>query len=242
MREYFSVSQPHVLAHRGYAATHPENSLAAFAAALDAGATHIETDVHLSKDGQVIIFHDDTYEGKPLIEWDRSGLPTHVPSILEALRALPRAKFNIDVKSAQAATPLARIINDERAHDRILLTSFSRARRKSVVAELTRPVAQSAAAAEFGPALLGAKLGWTWLVNRSLREVDSLQIPTRALGMKTITPRTMRAYHRAEVLVHVWTINEAAQMSELISLGVNGVVTDETPTAVTTLRSPAASS
>lgn len=242
MREYFSVSQPHVLAHRGYAASYPENSLAAFAASLDAGATHIETDVHLSKDGQVLIFHDDTYEGKPLIEWDRSALPIHVPSMLEALRAFPQTRFNIDVKSAQAATPLARIINDERAHDRVLLTSFSRARRKSTVAVLTRPVAQSAAAAEFGPALLGAKLGWSWLVKRALRQVDALQIPTRALGMNTITPRTIRAYHRAGVLVHVWTINEAAQMRELISLGVNGVVTDETPTAVTTLRSPAASS
>lgn len=242
MREYFSDSQPHVLAHRGYAGSHPENSLEAFAEALEAGATHIETDVHLSKDGQVVIFHDDTYEGKPLIEWERSQLPPHVPSMLEAFNTFPEARFNIDVKSGQAATPLAQIINDEGAHERVLLTSFSRERRQAATATLTRPVAQSAAASEFAPALIAAKLGWTWLVRRSLRHIDALQIPSRALGMKTVTPRTMKAYQRAGVLVHVWTVNDAAQMRDLIRLGVNGVVTDETPTAVMALRSPAASS
>ena len=242
MREYFSVTQPHVLAHRGYTGAYPENSLDAFSAALQAGATHIETDVHLTKDGQVVIFHDDTYEGKPLIEWERTELPPHVPSMLEALRMFPDARFNIDVKSAQAATPLAQMINEEAAHDRVLLTSFSGARRKATVAALTRPVAQSAAASEFAPALIAAKLGWSWLVKRSLRHVDALQIPSRALGMSTVTLRTMKAYHQAGVLVHVWTVNDATQMRELITLGVNGVVTDDTPTAVRTLRSPAASS
>lgn len=242
MREYFSVAQPHILAHRGYAGVHPENSLDAFSAALKAGATHIETDVHLSKDGQVVIFHDDKFDGKLLIEWDRSELPTFVPLLREALRAFPNAHFNIDVKSTQAATPLAKIINDEAAHDRVLLTSFSAARRQAAIANLSRPVAQSAAASEFAPALIAAKLGWSWLVKRSLRHVDALQIPSRALGMNTVTARTVKAYHHAGVLVHVWTVNDAAQMRELIDLGINGVVTDETPTAVRTLRSPAASS
>ena len=235
MSEYFSVAQPHVLAHRGYAATHPENSLGAFAAALDAGATHIETDVHLSRDGHVVIFHDDAFQGKALIMWDRAELPTYVPSMREALRAFPTARFNIDVKSSPAATALSQIINDENAHDRVLVTSFSRARRRKATAGLTSPVAQSVAASEFVPALIGAKLGWIGLVKRCLRHVDAMQIPMRVLGMSTITPRTMRVFQHAGVLVHVWTVNDAARMRQLIALGVNGVVTDETPTAVMTL-------
>lgn len=242
MHDYFAVSEPHVLAHRGFAGSNPENSLPAFDAAINAGATHIETDVHLSKDGQVVIFHDDTFKGKPLIEWDRSELPEYVPTMKEALQAFPEARFNIDVKSAQAASALAQIINEENAHGRVLLTSFSSARRRAATVALTRPVAQSAAASEFIPALIAAKLGWSWLVKRSLRHVDALQIPARALGMNAITPRTMMAYQRAGVFVHVWTINDAVQMDQLVSLGVNGVVTDETPTAVKVLRSRSASS
>lgn len=238
MSEYFSANQPHVLAHRGYAATHPENTLGAFAAALEAGATHIETDVHLSRDGDVVIFHDDAFQGKALIHWDRSELPPYVPTIGEALRAFPTARFNIDVKSSHAASALSQIINDENAHDRILVTSFSRARRRKATAGMSSPVAQSVAASEFVPALFGAKLGWSWLVKRSLRYVDALQIPMSALGMSTITPRTMRAFQHAGVHVHVWTVNDAAHMRQLIALGVNGVVTDETPVAVRTLRTP----
>lgn len=242
MTNYLSAEQPHVLAHRGFAGTHPENSLSAFEAALDAGATHIETDVHLSMDGQVVIFHDDTFQGKPILEWNRFELPAWVPTMDEALVAFPHALFNVDVKSAFAAAPLAEIINRHRAHERLLVTSFSRARRRAVLSRLSQPVPQSASAQEFVPALLAAKLGWHSGVKRFLRNVEALQIPTRVLSMKTITARTMKAYQRAGVFVHVWTVNDPDEMRNLLKLGVHGVVTDDTPTAVSVLRGRAKSS
>jgi len=66
-----------------------------------------------------------------------------------------------------------------------------------------------------------------------------VQIPERAVGLNTVTPRQLRSLHAAGVEVHVWTINDAEEMNRLLDLGVDGIVTDRADVAVQVLRSRA---
>lgn len=240
---YFSPVPPRVLAHRGLALDAPENTPLAFLHAMAAGVTHLETDVHATRDGVAVIAHDadlrrvaerpgrvDALSLDELQMIDLGSGQRFAP-LVDVLDGLPDARFNIDVKSDAAIEPTAAAVRAARAVDRVLITSFSERRRARTVA-LLPGVATSASARQFVVALLAAKLGASAVVTRVLAEVDALQIPERALGMSTITPRTMRAYRRAGVQVHVWTVNEEADMRRLFAIGIDAIVTDRADLAV----------
>lgn len=230
MLDYFPSERPHILAHRGLSLASVENSLEAFRAALSAGATHIETDAHATADGVAILFHDEQLGGRPIWEYQRAELPDYVPTLDAALETFPYARFNIDIKSLGAISAVSTSVNAHRAHDRVLIASFSLDRRKRTQEKILGATS-SASALEFALALWGAKLGLQWLVNRALGRVDAIQIPIRAAGMKTITPKTMKAFKAAHVVVHVWTINDPDEMRLLVNLGVDGIVTDRSDLA-----------
>ncbi|MFT4213835.1 MAG: glycerophosphodiester phosphodiesterase family protein [Microbacterium sp.] len=239
---------PRVLAHRGFvprdAAGVAENSLAAFAAAHAAGAEYVESDCHLTADGVVVLTHDAdltrvagdprtiaavTHRELEQILAPRGGLVTAA----DAFHTFPTLRFNLDVKAAAAAAPLGRIIA---AHaDRVLLTSFSDARRMAAL-EAARAVggdpATSAGQAVIARLLtaLAARSGWA--VRRELRGVDALQLPQRHGPVRIVTPRLLDAAHNAGVEVHVWTVNDRDTMHQLLDAGVDGLVTDHTDLAL----------
>jgi glycerophosphoryl diester phosphodiesterase len=240
---YFEPAVPRVLAHRGLALEAPENSLLAFAHALALGVTHIETDVHASADGVAVIAHDTDLTrvaGRPdrvdaltvaeLAALDL-GEGQHLPTLAEALDAFPEARFNIDLKSAQAVQPTVDAIRSARAEHRVLLTSFSERRRRAALALLPQ-VATSASGPRFAAALLASVVRGGPLVRAALRGLHAVQIPVRALGLDTVSPARIRAFHAAGVEVHVWTINESAEMTRLLALGVDGIVTDRADRAL----------
>ncbi|MDO9397960.1 MAG: glycerophosphodiester phosphodiesterase family protein [Herbiconiux sp.] len=228
-----------MLAHRGLAIGVPENTEAAFVAALAAGATHLETDVNASADGVAVVSHDpgldrvapgrtervDALTVDQLRRIDLGGGAVF-PTLFETLTAHPEAFVNIDIKSDAVALPAARAIQDAGARGRVLVTSFSRRRRLEAVSALGGDVATSASAVEFVPALLFAKLGLTPLVRLVLRRVDAVQIPRSIYGLDTTTPATLRRLHAAGVEVHVWTVNDVAVAERLLVRGVDGIVTD----------------
>lgn len=235
MRSYLDSALPHVLAHQGLAFDVMPNTLEAFRASLDAGADFIETDAHGTKDGVAVLFHDDDINGIPLSSLLASELPSYIPQLHDALTAFPLTKFNIDIKHSSAAVPVAAEINEFSAQDRVLLTSFSAKRRKSTML-LAPGTASSPSVSEFAPALFAALLGQKWLVSFLLRSFDAIQIPARVLGINIVSPRLVKIYHAAGVMVHVWTINDPRQMSQLITAGVDGIVTDRTDLAVKTIK------
>lgn len=245
MTGYFDPPRPRVLAHRGLAIDAPENTPLAFARAIEAGATHIETDVHASADGVAVISHDAdlsrvagrrervgrlTAEQLARVEL---GHDQTFATLAEVLDGFPETRFNIDVKDARAVGPVADAVRRTNSIDRVLITSFSGVRRRSTV-ELLPGVATSASAVPFLVALLSGKLGLTSGARRALRGLDAVQIPERALGLSTVTRRAIRGFHAAGVEVHVWTVNDPARMRELFALGVDGVVTDRADLAVRT--------
>lgn len=235
MHSYFENTGPHILAHQGLAIECTPNTLGSFTKALAAGADYIETDAHGTKDGIAVLFHDDDINGVPISSLISTELPDYIPTLTSALERFPHVKFNIDIKNSEASVPVANAINKLNAHHRILLTSFDAKRRKTTM-QKAPGTASSPSVSEFTPAFFAALCGQQWLVNRFLKNFDAVQIPASALGLNIVRPRLVRMYHKAGVMVHVWTINNPDQMKKLFEAGVNGIVTDRSDIAVKLLK------
>ncbi|WP_309232756.1 glycerophosphodiester phosphodiesterase family protein, partial [Actinotalea sp. JY-7885] len=155
-RPYLDHPGPLPLAHRGFSPAGLENSMAAFAAAVDLGFRYVETDVHATADGVLVAFHDETLDrvtdGSGRVDRlpsstvlrARIGGVEPVPRFEDLLGTWPDLRVNVDVKSEGAVAPLAEAVERTRAHDRVCVASFSDARRRAVVRRLSRPVATSA--------------------------------------------------------------------------------------------------
>lgn len=249
---WFRAAAPRVLAHRGLARPGDpwaENSIAAVIAAASAGVSYVESDCHLSRDGEVVLFHDVsvarvtgehrlvadlTARELEALMADRGGLLT----LAAALDAFPQLCWNLDVKAARAAVPTG-VLAAPHA-DRVLLTSFSDRRRRRALRAAAdagaalRP-ATSAGRATIARLLAATAAGSSRLAARALAGVDAVQIPERQGAVRVLSPRLLRFVHRAGAEVHVWTVNDPERMRELVALGVDGVVTDQADLALAVL-------
>jgi len=235
---YFDLGAPIALAHRGFSLDGLENSMAAFEAAVDLGFSYVETDVHATSDGVAVAFHDRSLDrvtdSRGLVgnlRWAqvrraRIGGREPVPTLAELLHTWPRLHVNIDVKSAAAVGPTVDVIERESAHDRVCVTSFSDARRLATLRRLTRPVATSGGTGVVRRFVLGTMVGLPGVARRALNGVNGLQVPERAVGLRVVSPHTLDAAHAAGTQVHVWTVNDPADMRRLLDLGVDGLVSD----------------
>lgn len=241
---FFTSAPPRVLAHRGLAIDAPENTLLAFAKAVELGVTHLETDVHGSADGVAMISHDPDLTRlvgrktrvEQLSARDLRGIDLGhgqgFCSLADALDAFPDARFNIDIKASTAIVPTISAIRDARATDRVLIGSFSPGRRLAVVRQLPG-VATSISSRGAIVAVSAARTpGGQATVRRVLRDVGAVQFPLSILRMPTMTARTIAAFHAAGVEVHAWTINDETTMEHLLDLGVDGLVTDRADLAI----------
>ena len=240
---FFPDTAPLVIAHRGLALDHPENTLPAFQAAMAHGADILETDVHISRDGQVIIAHDPTldrvadrpgavsdFTASQLAEIDLGG-GVGFPTLVELLEALPQARLNIDLKTPDVVPAFVDVIKQMKAQERVLVASFDEHTRLQATSQL-QGVATSATRKHFLPGLLWASLGSAGALRRVFDGIDAVQAPTSYLGVPITTKRFIGQLTAIGKQVHVWTINEEAQMRELLDKGVTGIVTDRTDIAV----------
>lgn len=241
--QYLAGKPPRIIAHRGlfmHRAGVSENTLESFLEALAHGATHIETDIRATSDGHAVLFHDSdlsrvsdsakllvdlTLEELQSIELNSGG---RIPSLCEILIALPEVKLNLDIKSRAAINATVFAIEQNRAHHRVLITSFSNARRRATLAGLSHPVKSSASAFT----VLGAwvchyvlfGLGLTWRLNG----LAALQIPLRKGPLRFDGKSFIDKVSSLGVELHYWTINDPDQMRRLLELGAQGIVTDRT--------------
>ncbi len=229
-------------AHRG-GAFHPENeglenTLAAFKLAVALGFDYLETDVHVTRDGVLLAFHDSvldrvTDRQGQIADLDyedvRSALiggREQVPPLADLFDGFPDARFNIDIKSAGAVPALAEFIAARVAWDRVLVGSFSQ-RRMNEFRRLTGGrVATSATPAEVAAFVLAPTGRIADLLTRG--RVAALQIPHRRGRWVVATPALVRRAHAAGKHVHVWTIDDPDEMRELLDRGVDGLMTDRT--------------
>lgn len=240
---------PIVYAHRGGAALRPENTIAAFDHGLACGAEGLEFDVHLAKDGVVVIHHDDTLERTTsgrgaladftaaelaaldaccqFVDADGQrpyrGLGFGVPTLREVLHRYPGAQVIVELKTG--GERLAHAVVDEiRAAG-----ALARAAIGSFDADALRAVRR------YEPALpTGATKNETrWALYRSwvgwplgATPYQEFQVPERAGLTPIVTRRFVRHAHRAGIPIKVWTVNAADEIRRLVSRGVDAVITD----------------
>ena len=239
---FLGEATPRILAHRGFVPPDSENvaenSVAALAAGRATGTLYLESDCHLTADGDVVLFHDDDLRrvtGDPRRVADvRTRELTDIMStrgglavLPDVLQAFPDARFNLDVKADAAAHQVGKLVARE-AH-RVLLTSFSDRRREVALAAARSQGGEPATSAGSRTlagvlAALAARL--PRLAARRLDGVDALQIPERHRGIPILTRRLLDLAHARGIEVHVWTVNDPDAMTRLIGVGVDGIVTD----------------
>lgn len=237
---------PVPIAHRGSRVLWPENTETSFQGAYDLGYRHFETDLHLTADGVLVCFHDPTVdrttnasgrieemtlrelqtldagyrhgtaEGYPFRE---SGVK--VPTLEWLLTAYPDTSVVLDMKSDGLAKPLARLIDELDAHDRLIVGSFSDVR----LAEF-RAVTKGRV-----PTSVGSTLARLWVMasrvgRRGGGEAAALQLPTHRRGVRVVDEKLVATAHDAGLQVHVWTVNDQAEMTRLLDMDVDGLVTD----------------
>ena len=237
--DWFDGPLPRIIAHRGLALDAPENSIGAFQAALAAGATHLETDVRVTADGVAVLVHDaELPDRRPVDSLGLGDLRQALPQVAtleEALVALPDARFNIDVKHRGAVAPVAAVVQHAHASPRVLLTSFSGRRRRSVL-RLVPTASTSASSAGVAVAIASLRLHTPGLTRLALRGVQAVQVPERAARTDLATPWSIAALHAAGVEVHFWVINDPVRMRELVARGADGIITDRADLARDALR------
>jgi glycerophosphoryl diester phosphodiesterase len=235
---------PIPFAHRGGALlatnTGLENSLLAFQHAVELGYRYLETDVHATCDGVLLAFHDKTLDrvtdGRGRIarmsyaevRRARIGGREPIPTLAQLLGAWPDVRVNVDVKEANAIEPLVATLRDLRAADRVCVASFSTRRIAKVRARLGPRVATA-----LGPVgVAGLRL----LPAPRLRSlvlaasVPAVQVPPRLGHVPLVTADFVARAHALGKHVHVWTVDDPAEMARLLDLGVDGVMTDRIDT------------
>ena len=240
------------LAHRGASARAPENTLEAFRLAVEAGAGGLELDLHVTRDGEVVVIHDATvdrttdgsgavaemeleeiqrldagYRFSPDggLTFPYRGRGVRIPMLTEVYASFPEARVNADIKEAQSGAEEAvlRVIRSAGAEERTLIASTEHA-----VVRRFRRISRG----RIATAASRREIAAFYVLSRArlgalARPVyAALQVPVEHRGIELVTPRFLRAARSTGVRVDVWTINDAAQMRWLLDLGVSGIMTD----------------
>jgi glycerophosphoryl diester phosphodiesterase len=251
-RPFLQRPRPLAFAHRGGSLLWPENTMLAFRNAVEMGYRYLETDLHATRDGALVLIHDDTLErttdgSGPVWEhtltelkrfdagyhfspdggrtYPHRGQGVTVPTLEEVVEAFPNVLLNVDMK--QEDTPvvaaLADFIEKRGLHDRLLVGSFRDRLVQEFRATSGGAVATSAAQGEARRFWLASRLR----LERFFRvPYDALQLPARYGSRTVVDRRLLEAAHRCGLHVHVWTVDEPEEMRRLLDLGVDGLMSD----------------
>lgn len=230
----------------------------AFEESAELGFRHFETDLHLSKDGVLVAFHDDTLdrvtEGSGRVsdytvaelqrfdaafrfgsnrEWPYRGQGITIPTLEEVVVGLPDSAFTLELKEAGLAGPLARFMERNDLWDRVIVGSYTD-EWLAEVRRLTRGRAlTSSGRHETFRFWLASRAGWALQT-----PAVALQVPVRYGRITVVDGRFLEAAHRAGKHVHVWTIDDPAEMRRLLDLGVDGLMSDRPDLLLTVLGPP----
>lgn len=243
---YFAGS-PLLIAHRGGAGLAPENTLVAFENAVRLwGADMLEMDVQLTRDGEVVVIHDETVDRTTdgtgrvgdltlaqLQEMDAGyrfrdpdgnpsfrGTGVEIPRFEDVLLALPDTRMNVETKDGLSAPGLVEIIIRHGAQDRVLVAAEFEKNREEVRGY---PGPWGASREDLLQFL--RLVYWPWGEERSLA-CDVLQIPEKFRGIRLLNRRVLREAHVRNLPIHIWTVDDTEDMRRLVRMGVDGVQTD----------------
>lgn len=200
----------------------------AFQGAVDLGYRYLETDVHATSDGVLVAFHDDDLSRTCGRAGHISELPWNevatarvdgkepIPRFDELASAFPDARLNIDCKADSAVEPLIDSLRRPGMLDRVCVGSFSSSRLRRLRGALGEGLCSSMGPLE----VVRWRIGWP------TSAAIVAQVPVKQGPFPVVTRRSVDQAHRHGLEVHVWTIDDAAEMLRLLELGVDGIMTD----------------
>jgi glycerophosphoryl diester phosphodiesterase len=163
------------------------------------------------------------------LEMPWTGTPAGLPTLDEVLGRYPHASLIIEMKGERTdlGPAVVEAVRRARAGPRVCLGSFS----SPVLAAARRAGPELATSASREEALRALQRSWFWLSPGRVA-YKAFQVPERAGRLRVVSRRFLRSVHRAGCAVHVWTVNDEADMRRLFDWGVDAIITDRPDVAV----------
>lgn len=243
-------------AHRGAAAERPENTFPSFERAIEIGVDALEMDVHLTRDGQLVVAHDDTAArmaatpapwseldladaqrldvGWGFVAADGSrpfaGKGIHVPRFADVLDAFPGVRINVDIKKDERAIgAMLELLAAKRAVERVTIASF----KTRIALEVRRRGYAGETALSQGEVV--ALLGMPAPLWRAIpRTGSAAQVPVAQGPVHFDRPAFIAKCHAVGLRVDFWTVDDPAEAARLLGLGADGIMTND-PAAMKSL-------
>lgn len=237
-----------IYAHRGYSSIYPENTLSAFKAAIDSGADGIETDIHLTRDGVIVITHDENIkrvsDGEGMVKdmtyeelltydfgsWkDERFKGEKIPTLSELLDLIEGTDMvlNIEIKMGFTMYPgieekTLAMVTERGLLDRVIFSSFNHYSMAKV--KQLNPLAKVAPLYSEGifEPFNYAKTFEAYAIH-----------PSKAVIFKPI----VEGCHQLKIKVNVWTVDEIETAKKLEEMGVDAVITNKPLELIKSLRS-----
>jgi glycerophosphoryl diester phosphodiesterase len=259
---YTTHERPLFFAHRGGSALAPENTMPAFENGLKLGADALETDIHYTRDGEIVAFHDDTLErvtngSGPIsaltydelrsldagyhftpdggVTYPYRGQGVTIPKLAEVFERFPDVRVNIDIKlgDEESDRRFTHLLLDNGWEARTMVGSFNYADIARFRQLSEGRVATSASSSEVKMFLLRVLFRAT----KGMQvHYDALQVPEVQSGIRVVSQTSIRLAHQLGLDIHVWTVDDRASMERLLDWGVDGVMTDRPDTLAEVYR------
>lgn len=245
------MNYPLIIAHQGGDGLWPGETMFAFQNAVSLGVDVLEMDIHITKEGELVLMHDETVDrttdGTGEIEsmtladlkqldagygWSNDqgqtfpfrGQGVTITTLEEVFQTFPEMRMNIEIKKSNVSMikPFCNLIREYSMQEKVLVASFHDEKLKEFRAECPE-VATSSAKNETTFFVLLTK---PFLGSLYSPKFFALQVPKESGGITVMTPAFVRAAHERNLAVEPWTINDAETMRLFINWGVDGIITD----------------
>jgi len=248
--DFFKLPRPRAFGHRGSAGTHPENTLESLRAAAAMGAPYLELDIHSTRDGEIVVAHDDhlarmcglertipemtyaevaaadagrmfTLDGGATFPFRGKGIA--IPRLADVLAAFPKLRVIVEVKqiAPSIVAPMLNVI-DRAGMRRNVLVASEHQEPLDEVRKLAPDIPTNFSYLESGQFMQAMVAGGANYTPPGA----ALQIPREYNSWPLVTPESVAFAHRIGIEIHVWTVNEQSEMTDLLDMGVDGIISD----------------
>ena len=261
---YAHIQRPLVIAHQGGDGLWPGDTLYAFEKAVEIGADVLEMDAHITRDGQIVLMHDEevdrTSEGTGPIEklttvelkqldaaykWSNDGGKTfpyrgqgiEIPTLEEVFERFPQMRYVIEIKLTQKPIdkPLCELLRTYTMQDRVIIASFHDEAMENF--RKTCPeVATSASRTEVRNFVLLGKVLLSGFIAPTYQSIQPPFDPKESMNIPIMTERFIREAHVKNIKVEPWTVDDPELMRQYIEWGVDGIMTDRPDLMIEVLK------
>jgi glycerophosphoryl diester phosphodiesterase len=261
---YAHLDHPLVIAHQGGDGVWPGDTMYAFENAVNIGVDVLEMDAHITKDGEIVLMHDEkvdrTTNGTGLIEdltlaelknldaayqWSKDngktfpyrGLGIQVPTLRELFHRFPQMRYVIEIKltKSQIEIPLCKLIRSYKMQGNVLIASFHDTAMQNF-RRACPEVATSASKGEVTEFVLLSKVFLHGLMAPGFEAIQPPYDPAESLGIQIMTQRFIEQAHSKNIKVEPWTVDDPELMKKYIEWGVDGIMTDRPDIMMNLLR------